>query len=187
MVELSPERYPALYDWAGHTVREFITSKYSPASTILDVGAGWGKYRYLLPEYEWMDACEVWQPTVTDEKLRELYRKVFVQDICDLVEEWSFIQFPVHYDLIIMGDVFEHLQRVNMQALLPRLLTHCTELCVVVPYGYEQGTVDENPYQAHLQDDLQLDLMRDEYPSLSLQAVQIVDEQLFKGFYIKKV
>ncbi len=186
MAEVSPERYPALYDWAGHTVREYITSRVPPSASILDVGPGWGKYRHLLPEYAWMDACEVWQPTVDDEKLEEIYRRVFVKDIYDLVKEWGLSPYPIRYDLIIMGDVFEHIEREKMKELLPLLEASCVELCVVVPYGYEQGTVDDNPYQAHLQDDLDMDLMRAEYPSLSLQALEIVDEQIFKGFYTKR-
>lgn len=138
---------------------------------ILDVGAGWGKYGLLLrPDYI-VDACEIWEPYVEPNYLKLIYRNVYVSDICDLTFD--------HYDAIIFGDVFEHIERAKAQAMLDIVRAKCTEVYVVVPYLYPQGPFDGNPYEEHLQDDLTPEIMMTSYPMLRLHS-----EGEGKGLYL---
>jgi 2-polyprenyl-3-methyl-5-hydroxy-6-metoxy-1,4-benzoquinol methylase len=165
----------AMNDWGGVIVQSLVRGRFDPKTTkILDVGAGWGKYRKLLPEY-YMDACEVWEPYVKENKLEKLYDRVFISDICDLIVG--------NYDAIIMGDVFEHIDKEDAYQLLERLKEHCTEVFIVVPYSYPQGEVDGNPYEVHLQPDLTMFEMAVRYPQLELI---IDDDESQKGLYCWK-
>lgn len=180
MKTLTPNRQLDTFDWCGPLVRDLIVAGHDPATTqILDVGACWGKYRYLLPEYRMMDACEVWLPYVVEEDLPRMYRHVTVADICDYVNMPSWRS----YDVVIMGDVFEHIERARAKPMLEKVLETCGDVIVVVPYLYEQGPEHGNPHQCHLQADLTPDLMAVEYPRLRHLDTEIRGGRPFKGLY----
>lgn len=161
----------ALHDLGGDTVSAHIRKNFKPKNTtILDVGAGWGKYRKLLPTYK-MDAVEIWQPYIEQDKLEKLYDKVFNVDICDLHD--------VNYDVIIMGDVLEHIERERAVPLIEKLKNSCKQLYVVVPYQYHQGEVHGNKYEIHLQDDLTDELVKELY------GLKLFARDDMKGVYIK--
>lgn len=163
--------YDALHDLGGTVVSSHIKANFSVKdTTILDVGAGWGKYRKLLPVYK-MDAVEIWQPYVKQDKLEKLYDKVFNIDVCDLHD--------ISYDVIIMGDVLEHIERERAIPLIERLKNSCKQLYVVVPYQYHQGEVHGNKYEIHLQDDLTDDLVR------QLYGLELIAQDDIKGVYTK--
>lgn len=167
----------AMNDWGGVLVQSLVRGRFDPKqTTILDVGAGWGKYKLLLPEYT-MDACEVWEPYITENNLHKLYRQVFNSNICDLIVE--------DYDAIIMGDVFEHIDKEDAYQLLERLKEFSTEIFIVVPYQYPQDEVDGNPFEVHLQADLTPFEMLVRYPQLEL----VIDDDTpgcKKGLYCWK-
>jgi hypothetical protein len=170
------------WDWCGPRVQRMVRRDFPSLSTqILDVGACWGKYRRLLPEYP-MDACEIWPPYVRDNDLHKLYRRVYQRDICDHVRsaEWQ------PYDVVILGDVFEHIPRDAALPLLGTLLSTCREVIVVVPFEQEQGPEHDNPYQVHAQADLTLATMHDWYRGLDLLDIEIRDHRPFKGIYRRK-
>lgn len=130
----------------------WIRRTFSPDSRVLDVGACDGKWRRLLPEYT-MDAVEIFEPYA-----RELrgYRNIFVTDICTL--EYDL------YELIIFGDVIEHLNVKDAQEAIEYAWNRCLDMIVAVPYMYAQGEVDGNPWQAHVQDDLTPERFDERYP-----------------------
>lgn len=167
-------RYAALYDWAGSTISHKLRYRFpSGKTTILDVGAGWGKYRELFPDYI-MDACEIWGPYIVEELLEARYRHVYHDDICTVVKQEGF-----KYDVLIFGDVFEHISRVRAKELLADIKDKCEEVYIVVPYLYAQGAVDNNPYEKHEQADLTPEVMKRRYPELKL-----VDSDGAKGLYL---
>lgn len=176
--ENARDREAALYDWAGIAVRQWVLGHFPDVDNthVLDVGAGWGKYRDLLPEYPDMDACEIWQPYIEQENLGARYRQVFQVDVCDLTPA----DFD-DYDLVIFGDVLEHLKRPDAQWAIRR----CRNAVVVVPFRYHQDEEDGNPYEKHWQDDLTPRLMRDLYPDLTEIALQWHGNRPFKGLYAK--
>lgn len=175
------KRSKEIFDWAGHHVREMITMKYPPDTRILDVGAGQGKYRVLLPEYEYVYGVEVFREYVEANNLRDLYHKVYTQDIRNFVDEYgyAFLKDMV----VVMGDVLEHLTLEEAQHVLDELRNYVTEIIVVVPYEYPQGEEDGNVHQVHLQDDLTVESMTRDYPELTLMEVKVHDDKPFKGIY----
>jgi hypothetical protein len=181
---MSPARWDAVHDWAGGLIRKFMLDHHDPTvASVLDVGAGWGKYRELLPEFNGIDAVEVWPATVVAEELGGRYRRVFVDDICDFVQS-SYLD-DGSYNAIILADVLEHLDVAGAQLVLEKVCHRNVDVLVVVPYLYEQHEEDGNPYQVHVQDDLTPDLMRSRYPQLELVAVETRDWKAFKGLYIR--
>jgi len=179
---VSRNRFDEVYDWAGLRVADYVRAHYDTAARIMDVGAGQGKYRLLLRDYPDFDACEVWEPTAREEHLDELYRHVFVRDFVDLTATtwWS----DGRYDLVIMGDVLEHMSVTDAQLVLLRTRSFGADVVVVVPYDYPQDEEGGNVYQRHIQDDLTPELMAATYPSLRLIALETRDHRPFKGIYV---
>ena len=142
------------YNDGKEEICAWIRKEFPPDRTILDVGACDGKWRRLLPEYK-MDAVEVFRPYA--ERLTG-YRHVMVEDISTL--KYS----PTAYDLIIFGDVIEHMSVEDAQKALEYARARCWDMIVAVPYLYPQGEVDGNPWQAHIQDDLTPEIFEERYP-----------------------
>lgn len=169
-------------DWAGLKVRTIIENMLTPSESILDVGAGKGKYRLLLPEYSWVDAVEVWEPYIRGFRLREMYRSVYDRDIVEVAEEFNLA--GVKYDAVIMGDVLEHLTVNDAMKTLHHLRNVTDCVLVIVPYEYEQGEEHGNPYQEHKQPDLTVENMHERYPNLRLDTIQTdAADRPFKGLY----
>lgn len=169
-------------DWAGLQVRAIMEVEEPPSSRVLDVGAGKGKYRLLLPEYAHVDAVEIWSPYVTGYGLREIYRAVYERDVVELVQEFS--RANVKYDVVIMGDVLEHLTIDDAMLTIRELKYIANEVLVIVPYNYEQGEEHGNPYQRHEQPDLTVENMHARYPDLMLTTIQVdAASRPFKGLY----
>jgi hypothetical protein len=153
--------FASLYTQDACEIVEDVTRRFQPSETrILDVGAGWGKYKMLLREYE-MDAVEIWEPYVLDNDLWSTYEKVYVDDVCNL-EPRVFDD----YDVVIFGDVLEHIERDKAKCLLLEVVGRVKEVYVAVPYQYPQGMVEGNEYERHIQDDLTPALMTSAYPML---------------------
>ena len=141
------------YDFGKDTVVSWIRETFPANSEILDVGACDGKWAQLLPEYENMDAVEVFEPSAN--YIRGMYREVFNVDISDFKYK--------HYDLIIFGDVIEHLTVENAQKVLRYAKRRCNDMIVAVPFLYPQGELYGNPYEAHLQPDLTAEIFAQRY------------------------
>lgn len=132
----------ASYELGKTEVCEWARNKFPANSTVLDVGACDGKWRRLLPEYT-MDACEIFPPNAYR---LSAYRNVYIEDILNLKYVW--------YDLIIFGDVIEHMSTEDAQAVLEYAKPRCTDMIVSVPYHYAQDELYGNKYEIHLQPDL---------------------------------
>ena len=179
------KQWGSTFDWAGKQVRRFISHKYEPADIrILDVGAGQGKYRILFADYPNMDAIEIFEPYVEEHRLHELYDTVYITDAAYVVNE--FVD-GTHWDIVLFGDVLEHLDVERAQKMLWDFERVCTEYYVVVPFEYPQDAEDGNEHQRHLQDDLTPALMTARYPQLELLAVESrTDGSPFKGLYKRR-
>ena len=145
---------PAILQW----IRAHIPA----TARVLDVGAGWGTYARLLPEYSRIEAVEVWKAYVDRFELRRLYSIVHVADAL------SFLATCQPYDLIILGDVLEHFALADAQLLLERCRTKAKALIVSVPYLYHQGAIFDNPWEIHQQSDLTREVFQARYPDLEL-------------------
>lgn len=152
---------PGNWGYLGADVKQYLTQNFEPTSTILDVGCGHGFYIKLLKDhFSKFDAVEVWEPYIEEYKLREMYDNVYNVNIMDFEFEY--------YDIIIMGDILEHLSREDAKTILNRLKDKCRELIVVVPYYLPQDEVFGNKYEIHLQPDLDDAIMAEHFPMLEL-------------------
>lgn len=91
-----------------------------PHRSILDVGPGFGKYGILLREYlnrkpERLDAIEV-EPSYVTPRLEALYDELVVGDVRDHGHA-----FFAAYDLVLLVDVIEHLEKDEGLELLERI------------------------------------------------------------------
>ena len=152
---------PGNWGYLGQDTKEYLCANYDKECTILDVGCGHGFYYELLNDYfTKFDAVEVWEPYIEEYKLKEKYDNVYNTNIMDFEFDY--------YDIIIMGDILEHLSREDGVKLLNKLKNKCKELLVVVPYYLPQDEVFGNKYEIHLQPDLDDDITEKYYPMIEL-------------------
>lgn len=144
------------YDVGKDVVVEWIRKNFNTDSYILDVGACDGKWKKLLPEYH-MDAVEIWEPYC---KYLTEYENVYNYNIVGMIYEY--------YDLIIFGDVIEHMTIEEAQQVIKYAYQRCKDMIVAVPFLYPQEAVDGNPWQAHKQPELTAELFAKRYPSLEI-------------------
>lgn len=153
---------------------DYIRKHFKRKSWVLDVGAGCGTYAdYLKGYFKNIDAVEVFEPNIINFDLKKKYKHVYNVDI----REFEF----VFYDLIIMGDVLEHLTVEEAKKVLDYMLPRCKEIIVAVPYLMPQGIEEDNVYEIHKQDDLTPEIMEKRYPQL-----KCLYQNQWCGYYIKK-
>lgn len=146
----------ASYDIGKAEVVDWIRNNFEPKTRILDVGAGDGKWSSLLSEYSEMDACEIFPPNA--EYIKSAYRETFCCDIDDLKYQSD------KYDLIIFGDVIEHMDVEKAQRVLKYAEPRCRDMIIAVPWEYPQGELYGNRYERHIQSDLTPELFDERYP-----------------------
>lgn len=138
-------------------------NNFPAGSTILDVGAGGGTYVALLNGGNWytMDAVEIYKPAA--EQAKNFYRNVFNQDIRDF-EAWKYIK----YDLVIFGDVIEHMTVEDAIRVLERAKCFAKHIIISVPFLRPQDAKDtetpDNLAETHLQPDLTKEIFNQRYP-----------------------
>ena len=162
------------YSFFKDEVAQYLKDKFPKSATILDVGPGCGTYfNYLRDYFKAMDAVEVYQPIIDKFELKKKYRKVYNKNITDFKY--------AYYDIIIFGDVLEHLTVEDAQKVLKYACKRCKEVIVAVPYLYPQGAEGDNAFAEHKQDDLTKENMLERYPQLKL----LYSNDLY-GYYVKK-
>lgn len=163
----------ASYDYGKQDVAEWIMVSIKKGSTCLDVGACDGKWFGLVGNHLTMDAVEVWEPYVHGFDLKEKYRNVYVRDISDFTY--------AYYDLILFGDVIEHMEVEQAQKVLAYALKHSGCVIVGVPFQYSQGAINDNPYEVHIQNDLTPELFEERYPGFELLMRAATDYYYYVG------
>ena len=123
-------------------------------------GACDGKWYNLLGDYLAMDAVEAWQPNIHYHNLAEKYRHVYGVEMEKSAYHW--------YDLIIFGDVIEHMDVPTAQRVLKYAYTRCKDMIIGIPYRWRQDALYGNPYERHIQDDLTDEVFQERYPENEL-------------------
>ena len=161
------------YPFFKEEVRDYLKEKFDNECEILDVGAGCGNYYNLLGNfYNKIDAVEIFEPNIKNYELENKYRKVYNIDICNFKYDF--------YDIIIFGDIIEHLSVKEAQDVLKYAFERCEEMIVAVPYMCEQGEYGGNVYEIHKQDDLTKENILERYPMLKL----LYADDIY-GYYVK--
>lgn len=150
----------ASLDYGKKEIVEYIKKNFKPGETCLDVGACDGKWQNLLGDYMVMDAVEVWEPNISHHGLRGKYRTVYNENVRDM--EYGY------YDLIIFGDVIEHMDIREAQKVLKYADIRCRDMIIGVPFRWPQGELYGNPYERHIQPDLTDELFRERYPGYEM-------------------
>ena len=129
------------------------------SSKILDAGAGSGKYGAMLRIwFNNIDALEIFEPYIEQFKLKEIYNNVHIGNIIDFDIDM--------YDYIIMGDILEHLSIEDAHNLLTKIHLGGKKCLIAIPYTMEQGEVNGNIYETHLQPDLTHEVFLFRYPMM---------------------
>lgn len=131
-------------------------------STVLDVGAGRGAYPTIIFPYlrnTVFDAIEVWQPYVDEYRLHRKYRNVFVVDAREHTD--------FKYDLVIFGDVFEHMPEKDAVELWNRASEQATFGLISIPIVHmPQEEINGNPYEVHEEEDWSTQLVLEKFHSI---------------------
>lgn len=161
------------YSYFKEDIANYLKEKFNAEATILDVGAGSGTYYNYLHEYfKNIDAVEIFKQNIDNFKLTEKYNKVYNENIINLKYH--------KYDIIIFGDVIEHLNVEDAKQVLEYAYNNCKEMIVAIPYELEQDEVGGNIYEKHLQPDLTKKIMKERYPMLK----ELISNDIY-GYYIK--
>lgn len=119
--------------------------------TVLDVGAGSGTYsrlfRHILPWATWT-AVEVHAPYVERFQLRQRYDEVLIANALDL----ELGAADPLYDVVLLGDVLEHLTEVDAARLLRNAGRWAGRGVIAsVPLGHcPQGPSEGNEHERHV-------------------------------------
>lgn len=140
-------------------VVEWVKQNFPKGSTCLDVGACDGKWFSLLGDYLAMDAVEIFLPNIDKHDLRNKYRMVYGVDIAYLPYKW--------YDLIIFGDVLEHMTVAKAQKVVEYARPRCKDMIIAVPYLYTQPPIYGNQWEEHIQNDLTPEIFDKRYPGFT--------------------
>lgn len=148
------------YDYGKDEVCKWIRKNFNPDSTILDMGACDGKWRKLLYEYPKVDGVEIFNKNYAYLKAAGIYRNLYFHDARTLQYRW--------YDLVIFGDIIEHMTPSDARGMLDYAKPRCRDMIIAVPFLYKQGAIYGNPYEVHVQDDLTPELFEERYPGYSV-------------------
>ena len=115
---------------------------------VLDIGCGAGKYgkivREVCPEAR-IVGYEIHPPYIEQFRLCEVYHEVRVRPAISLLDRPR-----ERYDLVLMGDVIEHMTKSQGVDLLNFLIYRSGYISVVYPEAYVQDDWEGNPHEAHI-------------------------------------
>lgn len=116
---------------------------------VVDIGAGEGTYAHLgrsvTPGCQWI-GVEAWGPYVTTYSLDDLYDQVVLGDVRYL----DLARVHPSPDLVVVGDMLEHLDADEVEPLVRRLQAWAPTLLVSIPVLHlEQGAVGGNWLECH--------------------------------------
>jgi hypothetical protein len=152
---------PTSYLDFKNDIKTYIYKKYKTDIKILDIGPGIGTYANLLSDYKNIDCVEIYKPYIKKFDLKSKYKNVYNKNILDFDFDY--------YDIIIMGDILEHLSVDDSLNLLNKFINKCDDIIVNVPYLADFNHLydnEPNKNELHIQVDLTEDIMKNRYPML---------------------
>ena len=114
---------------------------------MLDIGCGSGTYAKMFPDARWT-GVEVWEPYIEEFKLNELYEEIILAD----ARAVNLVRLG-HFDVVMLGDVLEHMEKDEAVALLDKARSVADTVIVSIPIGhYPQDAYNGNPHEKHVTD-----------------------------------
>ena len=117
-------------------------------TSILDVGAGAGKNGKLIRNLGYTGNLECIEPTssyITDFNLESVYDTVHHTDLKTFIDT----QYKFQYDLVIFGDMLEHLFRSTVIDYLDYFLYKSKWIIIIWPTNMPQDDWGNNKYEIH--------------------------------------
>jgi len=130
---------------------------------VLDIGKGFGKYGFLVHEYAGIDntkkidhkkSLKDQSATLIDAveadmdlmlpHLNQLYNQVFFGDILKIYKDLN------TYDLVLMIDIIEHINKVEALQLLKYLLDRGSKIIIATPIKFFQQELYESNFEQHV-------------------------------------
>lgn len=145
--------------------------------TVLDIGAGSGEYsdEFARIGYfpERIDAVEAFEPYIPMFDLTEKYDNIFVGDVFDFED--------FNYDLVILGDIIEHMRRQDAIMLWEKISKQARYAFIKMPIGL---CTQENIFQHPITKEL----MQNEYerhlePESTMEEILNSFSHIFKFEY----
>lgn len=136
-------------------ILEWFKNNEQKITRILDIGAGSGTYIKLIKENnqvcqnaEWI-CIEAWEPYIKEFNLKNRYNQVINSDV--RIIDWETIG---NFDVIVAGDVLEHMTKDEAIQLVNILINRCQTLIISIPIRYlPQGDINGNPFEVHVKPD----------------------------------
>lgn len=139
-----------------------LVQRMNPQS-VLDIGKGFGKYGFLIHEYIGIDSKKRLNPKMSmaeqsrikvdaievDESLllphlSNIYQNIFIGDVFDLYQKLD------AYDLILMIDVIEHLDKEKALQMLKFYLSKNSTIIVATPIDFFEQHLYESSFEDHI-------------------------------------
>jgi SAM-dependent methyltransferase len=125
--------------------------------TVLDIGCGFGKYGVLIREYldVWEERLEpsTWKTRIIGVDAFAPYKNPIIEYVYDEVyigPAERLVTTLGTFDVVLIADVIEHLERSAAVALVNSCLEISPVLIISTPREfYPQGDVFGNPYEMH--------------------------------------
>ena len=133
---------PTSEHWQIPRVCDVLVAE-KPAS-VLDVGAGYGKYGLLAREFggaQRVDAIDANPPRF------DVYDHVYLGDLRRL--DALLPSDAPRYDLAMFIDVIEHLDKPDALAFLDRLVVRARRVLITTPWGFRPQEIAGMPWETH--------------------------------------
>jgi cyclopropane fatty-acyl-phospholipid synthase-like methyltransferase len=128
---------------------KWVNDNKDSINNILDIGAGSGTYYKLLSPiktFKW-SAVEAWKSYIEEFNLEQMYEVVYNEDIRNF--KWQ-----EQYDLVIAGDILEHMTKSEAEEVVKKILDHTKTLIISIPITHmPQEAINDNPFEYHVKDD----------------------------------
>jgi SAM-dependent methyltransferase len=141
-----PYSSDAFDSWLGSAI-----SLLQPA-TVLDIGAGDGKYGYLAKRIAGaggfstrVKGVEIDESYIDRFKLRDIYDELVIGDAVDLINNPR-----QRFDLVIIGDCIEHMRKSAGLDLINFLVYRAGYICVIFPEALVQDDWEGHAAEAHI-------------------------------------
>ena len=145
-------------------ILKYILENIKKHQKVLDVGFGSGVYGKLLRTfyYKNIDGIDIFDKNLEEFSLDLIYDNIYIENILEFDFEF--------YDLIIMGDVLEHIEMEAAKKLLTKFIEEkkCKHIIVSIPFESKQDEIHGNVHEIHLQDKVTPRYMEKHYPYLHL-------------------
>ena len=138
-----PYSDPSNSQWTRDKFSEFKPER------ILDVGPGAGKYAKIAAEvlgkFE-ITGLEIFEPYIERFGINNLYNKIIVEDVREHKD--------FDYDLVIFGDVLEHMVKEDALKVWELARSQARYLMISIPTIHlPQGESEGNIHETHLEED----------------------------------